>query len=274
MSEPIKRSIFTSLVVHLGLVAGFFLVTWLLGITRRPADTVFELVAGAGDNWSATKAPALGSEAGREEPVIKPAPQSPPQKTSSSFAQDFERIQEKRYQRKMAQYERQKKAEEAKARKEEQRKAAEEAFKKPTKTPEKTSEKTPQKQGKPVPRIDAKGIASGVTGGSADNKLGGANGKALSAVQADLMERYFAFLKKRIKDAHIPPPGAVGGMVTMVEFHCAASGVISNIRVVRSSGSAEFDTSVVEAIRRVKSVGARPDGVSEVISLQFDADED
>ena len=49
----------------------------------------------------------------------------------------------------------------------------------------------------------------------------------------------------------------------------AADGTLSGARIKRSSGSDEFDQAVLEAIARVRSIGPRPDGKSEVVKLDF-----
>jgi TonB family protein len=64
-------------------------------------------------------------------------------------------------------------------------------------------------------------------------------------------------------------------LITSVQFRVEAEGTLSGVRIVKSSGSREFDDAVRTAIRRVSgSIGPRPDGKSEVVELDFRAKED
>jgi TonB family protein len=53
-----------------------------------------------------------------------------------------------------------------------------------------------------------------------------------------------------------------------VTFTLAANGAVSEVRVLRSSGSKEFDQSVIDAFGRLK-MPARPDGKTDVLRLTF-----
>jgi len=257
-------------------------------------------VAGAGNNWQETEAPALGSPTGSEtvkvpdipapkptepepaplqpapaepEPLPRPVPAPQPRATSatqtpspldnkkSTYAEDIKRLSDKRLKKSMDKYRKQKAAEEAAAAK---RMSKEEYDR----------QHPPKGGGSRIAKVDAKGIAGGVAGGSTANNRGGAGGKALSAEEASLLDRYFAFLKQRLRAAHTPPPGAGDLLSVEIEFTCAADGSLSRMHVNKSSGNSEFDESVIEAFRRVKGIGARPDGKSETLILTFDAKEE
>jgi len=314
MSAQSPGSYTASVLLHGAIVAALFGASWVMHKEQVEPTKIFDVVAGAGDNWDATEAPALGSpdgdegikmpnvpqpipriddpsppvhtevapppepepspvepapmpkEAPKPKPVEKAVEKSPLDAKKTTFAQDFKRLQDKRYNKKIEQFRKQKKAEEERARKEAAKRMSEEEFKR-------------QNAGKTggggrVAKIDAKGIAGGVVGGSTKNTKGGAGGTALSAAEASQMERYFAYLKRQLKGAHIPPPGAGDQLSSEIEFFCAADGTLSRIKVVRSSGNEEFDQSVVEAFRRVKGIGARPDGQGETLVLEFKARED
>jgi len=71
-----------------------------------------------------------------------------------------------------------------------------------------------------------------------------------------------------------PPEGVSDSLVARLEFFVAADGSISNVRIETSSGSAEFDRSVVQACERTHSIGARPDGKSETVQMTFKMRED
>ena len=121
--------------------------------------------------------------------------------------------------------------------------------------------------GAPGPRVDASGIKKGVTGGTGAGSKG-AGGTALSAAEGERMERYESMLIQRLREAHEKPGGLSDLLTADVQFIMAANGSFSGIRIVRSSGNAEFDQSVLEAFGRVK-MPARPDGKTEVIELTF-----
>lgn len=85
---------------------------------------------------------------------------------------------------------------------------------------------------------------------------------------ADGMTAYFGDLIQRLRDSHEKPGGLSDVLNAEVQFTLAANGTISNLRIVRSSGSAEFDRSVLEAFARVK-MPARPDKRTDVQQLTF-----
>ena len=54
-----------------------------------------------------------------------------------------------------------------------------------------------------------------------------------------------------------------------VTFDITASGAILNPRISRSSGDKEFDESVLEAFRKVRSIGPPPSGKSNPWIVTF-----
>lgn len=122
-----------------------------------------------------------------------------------------------------------------------------------------------------VPRINTKGITGGVAGGSTANDRGGGGGKALTREDMAEMDIYITALKNRLGIAHneLKPEGLGDSLSAEVEFTISANGEISNIRIVRSSGNAEFDASVRESFRRITWMGARPDKRSSSFRLTF-----
>jgi colicin import membrane protein len=83
------------------------------------------------------------------------------------------------------------------------------------------------------------------------------------------MERYFSMLKRQLKENHEKPSGLSDTLVARVEFYLSADGSISRVRIKSSSGSAEFDRSVLEAFSRMRSTGPRPDKKGETVELEF-----
>lgn len=120
-----------------------------------------------------------------------------------------------------------------------------------------------------VPRIDAEGIAQGVKGGSTANKRGGGGGKALTREEQNEFNTYISFLINALKEAHNPPPGVSDKLEAKVTFDITASGHILNPRISRSSGDKDFDESVLDAFRRVRSIGPTPNGKSDTWTVTF-----
>jgi colicin import membrane protein len=290
----------SSATLHAAAVVLLLGAAWVAKQQTRPPVKIFELVAGDGDNWAATDAPAIGTPGGVKlkvpataEPVPRiaesePKPPAPVQaapiqeaapvsptiaKTTAPKTPDLVRTVKQtaaKVEQKMAQKQR---MDEAIAT-DKARKEAAAAKKVMTKD---QYDKLYGKQANPagkagatkIARVDAEGIAGGVAGGSTTNKVGGAGGKALSAEEASLMDRYFSFLKDKLQQAHEPPVGVSDKLSAQVEFMVAVDGSISQVRIVRSSGNKEFDQSVLDAFKRVRPIGTRPDGRSEAITLEF-----
>ena len=290
----------SSATLHAAAVVLLVAAAWITNQQTRPPVKIFDLVAGEGDNWAATEAPALGTPDGVKlkvpatpesvpriadpEPApptpvqtspIQDAPPVPPSasKTTDGKVPDLVRTVKRtaaKVEQKMAQKQRMEEAIAAdKARKE-----AAAAKKIMTKE---QYDKLYGKNGNPagkagatkIARVDAEGIAGGVVGGSTANKVGGAGGKALSREEASLMDSYFSFLKQKLEQAHEPPVGVSDKLSVRVEFMLAVDGSISQVHVVHSSGNKDFDQSVLDAFRRVRPIGTRPDGRSEAITLEF-----
>lgn len=292
-----------STLLHGGIVVVILLFTYVIQQQPRETTKVFELVAGEGDNFAATEAPALGEPDGIKlsitspapsqpgptpiietpapEPVIEPAPPpmekvTPPVETKTpNFAEDVQRIANKRERRLEAKYRKQREAAE-RAREAAEKKAREEAAKqnrisKAEFDKMNRSRKSPAPSGTSSPKvakIDAEGIRNGVVGGSTNNKVGGAGGKALRRDDGDEMDAYFALLKQRSREALDKPPGLSDTLTAEVEFHLSASGTISGAKIKRSSGSSEFDAAALQAISRTR-MPARPDRKSETLALTF-----
>jgi colicin import membrane protein len=241
----------------------------------KDSPKIFELVAGEGNNYAATSAPALGivggikvpampamsappAEPAPAEPVapaspIQPAPETAPSPAKAKKVPDLVAQLKRTEMRRELNLERKyEKAQEAAAKRLAQEQKAE---------------------GK-VSHIDAEGIREGVIGGSTANKEGGAGGRALTREEGSELEAYFALLKARIKENHAPPEGVSDSLSARVEFLVAADGEISQVRIETSSGNAEFDRSVVEACQQTRSIGPRPDGRSETVQMLFKMRED
>lgn len=276
-----------SLTLHGAIVALVLFFTFAMHTQVKEQPKIFELVAGEGDNYMATEAPALGTpgiklnvptppapvvkpapepEPAPPEPVIERAPEKPAPKAAvkpvetktPNYTKDVLRIASKREKR-LVEADRKKREAEAK-------RISKAEFDKLNKS------KTQPKGGAVNPkvaRIDAEGIAKGVVGGSVNNKTGGAGGKALSRAEQSALDSYIALLLQRLRAAHEKPPGLSDLLEAEVEFRIAADGTLSGVKIVRSSGSSEFDRSVLEAFARVRSIGPTPNNKSDVWVVTF-----
>ncbi|MEI8089608.1 MAG: TonB family protein [Opitutaceae bacterium] len=304
MSENQRTPAFMlSLALHGALVALVLLLSYAVNQQVKNAPKVFELVAGAGDNYMATEAPALGLPTGVKidlpttptpqieaapEPIapapvaapepstITPAPieKAPPEKAplekskpekalakpTEPTVPNFKNQITKKVNRAEA-----KAKQEIKKEREAEAKMTKEAFDKANKAKSAAKTKAGSSKIEPV----GQGIREGVIGGSPKNTKGGAGGKALTAEDGTLMERYFSLLKARLKENHEKPSGLSDALMARVEFYVGADGSISRVRISKSSGSEEFDRSVREAFARTKSIGSRPDKKGETVELEF-----
>lgn len=294
MQANSPQAFFVSTILHVAVVVVLLVVAFLVQQRVEKPPKIFELVAGEGDNYMATAAPALGTPDGikvtiPEPPIVKAAPvvepvpepvverapvtpakEAPPKVTPvepiRDFSKDVKRISTKRQKRLEAEDKRLKAIAEKKAKAAEAKKMTKEEFDRLNKSKSAAPKSaTPPK----IAKIDGAGIAKGVVGGSTANKVGGAGGKALTRDEGDALDAYFSLLKRRLKEALDKPPGLSDSLVAIVEVRIAANGLLSGAKITRSSGSADFDHAALAAIARVRSIGPRPDGKSEVLSIPF-----
>jgi colicin import membrane protein len=289
MSSDQTKGFFLSTTLHVVVI-----VLLLLGAYAfrepPPLTTIFEVVAGEGDNFAATVAPKLGTPGGlkidfpaplpvQPEPVRvtqpEPAPAPPPAimppppakmtpapTPKAATPPAPKRTIAKEMLRQYLNGTNKAKREIAKERAEEKRRE-EEARKRAEAQKAKAAAASAK-----APRIDAEGIAKGVLDGSTENKVGGAGGKALRADTDDVLAAYFSMFKQRVRERFEPPPGLSDALSGKFEFTSSADGRISSVRVVKSSGSREFDNAVIEAIDRVR-MPARPDKKTEAVEFTF-----
>jgi colicin import membrane protein len=257
----------------------------LLGIyysqQHTPAQpVVFELVAGEGNNYAATEAPALGSPIGLAKlnlpetvtaPAPAPAPATPevieqaPSQPATIQVPDFSKKLKRADARAFKKAAAQAKAEQE-AEKKRLSKAEFDRLHGKSATPKTASVSAHATN---MPRIDAEGIAEGVVGGSTANKTGGAGGKALTREEQSQLASYYAFLKQRLRDAFQSPPGLSDQLTTVIEMRVLADGTLTGASIAKSSGSDEFDRAVLDAIARVGSIGPKPDGRDEDVKFDF-----
>jgi colicin import membrane protein len=259
-------------------------VAVLLGIffSQRPASerpVIFELVAGEGNNYGATEAPALGSANGtikitvpkmeikpvslaHTPPVAEPVPAQVEPVPATNPAKPVKRLDDYKIKKTARQI-----VTEIKRITKMTKAAFDQQYGKSA--PPKSASVSPRATN--VPRIDAEGIAKGVVGGSTANKTGGASGKALTREEHSLLDSYKAFVRQQLKAAFdaVKPTGLSDQLETDVELHILADGTLAHARIVKSSGSDEFDHAALEAVMRVEPLGARPEGLPEIQIIPF-----
>lgn len=296
----------TSVVLHGLVVAVLLLAAYSKSFESKPATKIFELVAGEGDNFAATEAPALGSPGGIKlsvpaPPVPRPEPVAPevtkpepvPEKPIPTPPVPTPPIPTPPVPKppmpvapSVPKQEPVKSPTEPKPTTSKTKTMAEqmrwEAIRSESKIKtqiarDKAAEKKRLEQeakaakaaAASAPRVDVEGIVKGVQGGSTANKVGGAGGKALVGSDAlEKMDAYFGMLRDRLLKALDKPPGLSDTLVAEAEFRIGADGSIRGAKIISPSGSAEFDRAVLEAYSRVR-MPARPDGKSSVQTARF-----
>jgi colicin import membrane protein len=256
-----------SALLHGGVIALVLFFSYAATSVVKDEPKVLELVAGAGDNYAATAAPALGSPGGaklQQPPALRPEPaptprpkaEAPPIQSAPEAAPapakpakpvdlvaDLKRVEARREKRLEAKYEKEREAELKK---------------------EAAAAKADR-----VAHIDAEGIRAGVLGGSTENKVGGAGGNALTREEGSELEAYFQMLTNRVRENAVPIEGVSDALEARVEFMLAADGTISHVRILKSSGNSEFDSSALEAVAQTHSIGPRPDGRSDTRTMLY-----
>jgi len=291
MSDMTARSpsaFLISATIHGLFAAAMFYTAYALKDEVIDKGKVFELVAGEGDNYNATEAPALGVPGGVKfdmpaaptpapvftppEPIAEPQPvvsapveAVPPPKVEPKQKPEPSPVVKadpktatkpdpavpnfvKSIKRVQVRIDSKQRAQ-----REKEAKAAALA----TKNAEIAAQKAAllKANGSPskIAKIDAEGIAKGVLGGSTANKTGGAGGTALSRAEQDELGTYVAYVKQQLKAAMKPSDGE-DKIVATVEFVVSAAGTFSQVHIVKSSGNADFDQAVLEAFHTVGSV--------------------
>ena len=298
-----------SMMLHGAFVAAMLFTAFAFkDETTRKSTEIFELVAGEGDNWAATEAPAIGSPDAvkfqssappaarpRPEPTPEPVAPSPvapapieavappkvePKKTppppQKTLAQQVEQAAARKEKAIITNFRQQEAARLKKEAAEKAKRDAAEAAaaKKMTKEEfDRLNGKKVAANSKTAPasfeKITTKGITGGVEGGTTDKA--GAGGKVLSRAEQEAMGTYFEALKQKFKAAHEKekPSGVSDQLSARVSFFVASNGAIGQVKIVKSSGNAEFDESVIRAIRSVTSIGKRPDNRSDTSEATF-----
>jgi colicin import membrane protein len=280
MHAKSPSSFVVSLTLHTFAAALIFLTTVYVAQQEKP-PVIFELVAGPPTAPDELVAPALGNSATPVK-IAVPVPQteSPPQKAAPTVQEvsppaepevreetPAKPVPAKPAATKPAPTKPKADTSIAKEMKKSARVSYQDYLKKhPAPKP---STGAPVQKSANVPRIDSQGIANGVRGGSTANTRGGGGGKALTREEQSELNTYISFLLNALKEAHEPPPGVSDQMEAKVTFDITASGSILNPHISKSSGDRAFDESVIEAFRRVKSIGPTPNGKADTWTVTF-----
>ncbi|HEY0945933.1 MAG TPA: cell envelope integrity protein TolA [Opitutaceae bacterium] len=296
----------TSTVLHLLIVAVLALGAYWMR-PKEETPTVFELVAGFGDNYAATQAPAAGNTtapvaikvdipepptpavtpqpeptpitpvAPEPAPVIQPVPEkkaaapAPTPPKLPNYAKDVARLADKRaanVEKKFRAEQARKAAAEAKKAAEEQKRMTKEEFDRlNAKKPTATS-KTSKSGPIRTAKIDVEGITGGVVGGSTANKTGGAGGKALEVQNRDLTQAYIMMIMERIRES-VLEAGITDLLSARVQFRVSQWGTLSEATILTSSGSTDFDRAVLEAFRTIGKMPPPPSKQAEVFAVNL-----
>lgn len=123
-------------------------------------------------------------------------------------------------------------------------------------------------KGTPAPGIDAKGIVDDLMQSAAGPRGdGGGTGGTKAMIAA--LDAYFNRLISALRAAHEMPDSVNDLLIAKVSFYLAADGSISAVKIVKSSGSSDYDDSVVDAFHKVRSIGAVPGGKSGTYVINF-----
>jgi colicin import membrane protein len=292
MTAQSPSAYFASICLH-ALVVALAVLAFVVS-ARRAAEppAIFELVAGEGDNYAATEAPALGEPdadpgetavslpkpvvtkrpdptpevapieplppepvAATPVPAVK-APPTPKAQPQPNFVRDIKRLSEKRAANIEKKFRADQKAAADRAKKEadqQSKRMSKEEFDRLN-----AGKKSPSgtRRTADVPSV-AKGIRGGVSGGSTANTKGGAGGKALERAEMELTDAYIALILQRIRQT-MEQANFSDQLSVRVQFSLSATGEISGVSIRESSGSNEFDRAILDAFRTIPNLGPPP----------------
>jgi len=289
MQENRPKAFFLSLGLHAALGAAIvFFSYYVRAQVKPPLPHLFELVAGPGENYAALEAPlgddstpaeaairfdlppasvrALEPELRPEPPLLETAPIEPPAEVSPvELAPEPPKPEPPQPKPPPPKPEPRRSGNDTAPIKESATLTKAEFDRLHGNKPNPTAVKPTANRPPPrVRQISTRGIVGGSPSVSA-----GAGGTALSRAESDLLEAYIALLRQRLRAAHVKPAGLSDLLQTKVRFAIAADGILSNLRIVTSSGSREFDDSVLAAFRKVRSIGPTPNGKADTWELTF-----
>jgi TonB family protein len=245
-----------SAVFHAAIVGLVVALTWWLKRAPEINPMVFELVEFSGETITPAgenvpPAPAVKFTQPKTAPAPRPKPEAqkpaptkqPPPKPPPTKATTAAKTPPKTEPKKTMSYE--------------------EFAKQQAKTLEKNANPTPRQT--KVPRIDSKAITSELQ----QYARAGVKDGSMSAAQATELDAYIARLITALRMAHEKPAGLSELLKAKVSFYVAKDGTLSAVRIVSSSGDPDFDRSVTDAFKAVRSIGPVPGGKAYTWEITF-----
>lgn len=232
---------------------------WLEQSSRPSRPVVFELVAGEGNDFTATHAPE-GNPQGARLPVIRPPEPTPPNPRADNPPAHSDPTPAPTPQRQTPSRPNPTPAPKATKPTTAPQRITEQQFKqqnpgRANNTSRQTKSPAPAQRVGTGPRINTNDVL-GVRGSQSRS---GAGGTALTAQQLDARNAYLADLFRQLREVHQKPAGLSDQLETLVEFRINPNGSVGNVQIVQSSGNSAFDQSVLAAFRRI-TLSAPPDG--------------
>jgi colicin import membrane protein len=244
MTTHQSNAFLLSATLHGAMAVLILLFTYAVHERAKVPEKIFELVAGEGDNFRATIAPGQTGAARAARP---------PPTLAQKLRRDYVVADNKA-----------KIAIQKERDAEEKRQAQLEAEQKKLAKNQTATKADPTK----LSKIDPDDVLKGVVGGSKDVKEG-AGGRALTrSDDGSVLDAYFAMLKERLRRAINKPSGVSDTLLAEVEFRLNIDGSITGARIIKRSGSPDFDSAVLEAFAHTR-MPARPDGKSDLHTLEF-----
>ena len=259
-TAPMPRSFGLSAILHLSIVVVLLVAAWWSQRTPDEQPVVFELVAGAGDNYAATEAPTTTDPVTTislklPEPLPEPVRQPEPKPLPPEPKPEPKPVEKKPTPITI-------------------KPVPEKPPVKVEAVPEKVSFADFAKEhGKPAPKpvkqpapIRPQTINVGKVTAAVESKVTvGAGGKAMTTTEIELSKAYVALIIQRIRQA-LEAAGINDVREAGVEFRVSLDGAISNARIMQSSGSSKFDQAVLAAFQSIRPIGSPPTGKAEIFT--------
>lgn len=266
------RAFFLSALLHALVVVSLLVVAWWTNQRIKPPEQIFELVAGEGQDYMAKEAPTTAVSTPTIKavvPEIKPVVVTPPEPKIERAPDPIPTPKQPPPQPKKENPPPPTKTVDKapptpKAQKApEQPKMSFKDFQKEHGTP-----KAPQPKAPPpikTKQIDADSIAGRVASSSTNTVKAGAGGTELTRDEiADQWSLYQSMLIQRIRQK-MQEAGILDLRSVRVEFRISKDGDVTGARITGTSGSAEFDDGVLQAIRSLGQVRPPPTNRAEIV---------
>lgn len=264
-TAPLPRSLGLSALLHTLLFGTLIIAAWWARREEEPPPAVFELVAGAGDNYAATEAPTTTQEVPDitltlPEPLPEPEPRPlpPPPQPVVQPKPPPPKPPPKVVEKKPTPIKIEPVPEKPPIKIEEVREKV--SFNEFAKEHGKPTAKPVTKRPEP---IKTRSINVGrITTAAENTVIAGAGGTAMTTQEIDLSKAYVALIIQRIRQS-LEAAGINDVRSIKVEFRVSVQGAISNANILNSSGSSKFDQAVMAAFRTIRPIGPPPTGRAE-----------